>query len=338
MKSRVEQMQDFIGTISLTEQLSDQRGLLKLSQLQGADATFALDVYLGMDRIDIWAKLHTDPTFSGAINWLGSRKQQVLEKCPQLVEYWACFDRAQSYDFVVNIGRMLDAHARITDIERLAVLQGQHLELYPALRDSFQKAMRLGADTYLALSPSWIGTEHSALRQHALANGWTPDMLPAMCRMNVHRESAGSWLPNIAYAYTLMLLDEHLGGTLGRDSYDQRWQLPEWAIRFHRLANPLDTVAARRVLAHMDLSRRPYTIVEPTTDWGSAQVKMKVETACADDVARVASMVDIYMELGLGKVLAQHLTQQSLMAQPSGSMGPVKPMESLALPELDTPT
>ena len=94
-----------------------------------------------------------------------------------------------------------------------------------------------------------------------------------------------------------MLLDDHLGGTLGKDSYDQRWRLPERTIKFHRLAHPLDIVAARRVLAHMDLSSRPYTIVEPSTGWGDAPVA----TACASDVARVTSMVDIYMELGLGK-------------------------------------
>ena len=330
MKSHVEQMQDFIGTISLTEQLSDKCGLFKLSQMQVADAKFASDVYLEMDRIDIWTKLHTDPKFNGAINWLGSRKHQVLQKCPQLVNYWACFDRAQAYDFVVNIGRMMDRHARITETERLAVLHGQHLELYPALRDSFQKAMRLGGDTYLALSPCWIGTEHSALRQHALANGWTPDMLPAMCRMNVHGESAGSWLPNIAYAYTLMLLDDHLGGTLGKDSYDQRWRLPERTIKFHRLAHPLDIVAARRVLAHMDLSSRPYTIVEPSTGWGDAPVA----TACASDVARVTSMVDIYMELGLGQALAQHLTQQSLMTVPDGIVREMDTGLAVSLPAL----
>lgn len=55
------------------------------------------------------------------------------------------------------------------------------------------------------------------------------------------------------------------------------------------------------------------------------------------EVVGLESLVSLHMGMGCEQALVQHFTTQSLMATPSGSLGPVKPMESLALPELDTP-
>lgn len=303
-------------------------GMKPLIRMYDDNMDTSREIYFALDRIDMWETLRPHPASTTGLLWVRQNLEHALQHCPLMVGHWAQFSQEDSMVLVDEVGLFIDKEATVTDQDRLAILRGEPCQKYLALGGLFRYSLRQDAEHITVLSPAWLGVAQSELRTELLTCGWTPDMLPRMCRLHADKPGAKDWVEQWSFPYTLMLLDFHIHGVVTPEFANEYQQTGQWPVWIHAGANPVDVVVARAVLPYVDSAYRNYTLNLPAS---MAQPEALLPPG---EAAKLVQLVDVYMGLGMGQTLLDHFTRQSLMPVPDGKMLGIDGAEGLALPEL----
>lgn len=320
-----EELTALIDSIAPQDIHANHPGVKALVKCYGQEAT-ARAIYFAKDRLDIWELIRPHRNSTAAIGWARQHLEYALVHCPKLMGHWATFSGAEGMYLIDEVGRTIDG-VGLDQKDRLAILQGQPSNHFPALGQGFKHAMAHYAKSYELLSPAWLGLDDSPLRAQAISSGWRGDMLPRMCRRHIDTAAASTWIAQWAFAYSLMLLDCHVCDPATWEFNAQK-EPAQWMVAMDKQASPQDAVVAQTLLAHLKSAKSAYKLETPDC----------VADACkllpAEEVTQLTSLVDVHMGLGLCQTLTAHFVQQSLMAHPDGKMANLDGFQTVVLPEL----
>lgn len=189
------------------------------------------DTLLRNDKLDFFINQFNESYMQ---KWCKDNTAYVIEHCPTVLNHWAYGFGSRYHDVFFSISACLENQGagmmlsvlRSTNDQLAATMLLQHLQQAP--------------DNWFDLSPAWIGTADSQLRQEARNLGWHEELLPAMVYRSFWQEHAPHWYPNVQYPYSLMACQTYKEATIwGPD-----------VVSCVQGSNPLDIALAKTILAY----------------------------------------------------------------------------------------
>lgn len=216
--------------------------------------------------------------------WCLIHANVLVEKCPKLFDRWA--RPIARYVRCVGI-----AHAQLNAADKLSVLTVPTTAQQEFLCNSLREHPHLWQE----LSPSWVGSKRSELREASKRLGWNESMLPKMM-IGASAEDVGN--SSLAYPYSVWALAQVLRTKPSRGMMSK--------ISSGLFITAVQSAGARDVaLAQMILAvakRNEHSIVAHPS----------VPTVLADERVKMQEQVDMHAMLGSFEALLDSLVHDVL--------------------------